>query len=62
MEGAGRSLGLRSLRPLIKAELQELSGIPYRDKNYQLDFVTPGIIPAEASSRKVMREILNRRM
>lgn len=31
-------------------------------RSYQLDFVTPGIIPAAASSRKVMREILNRRM
>src|SRR5690606_32635822 len=29
--------------------------------DYQLDFVTPGIIPAEASSRKVRREILKRR-
>ena len=28
---------------------------------YQLDFVTPGISPAEAISRKVMRESLNRR-
>ena len=36
--------------------------LPRVAENYQLDFVTPGIIPAEASSRKVMREILNRRM
>ncbi len=30
--------------------------------DYQLDLVTPGIMPEEASSRKVMREILKRRM
>ena len=29
---------------------------------YQLDLVTPGINPCEASSRKVRRDILNRRM
>src|SRR5438067_434369 len=29
---------------------------------YQLDFVTPGIKPCDASSRKVRREILKRRM
>src|SRR5205814_9642257 len=29
---------------------------------YQLDLVTPGINPCEASSRKVSRDILNRRM
>ena len=29
---------------------------------YQLDFVTPGIMPADASSRNVMRESLKRRM
>ena len=28
---------------------------------YQEDFVTPGISPWEASSRKVMRDILKRR-
>ena len=31
-------------------------------RRYQLDFVTPGINPAEASSRKTRREILKRRM
>ncbi len=31
-------------------------------RNYQLDFVTPGISPDEASSRKVIRESLKRRM
>src|SRR5205085_324892 len=31
-------------------------------ESYQLDFVTPGMNPPEASSRKVRREILNRRM
>src|ERR1043166_3348187 len=30
--------------------------------SYQLDFVTPGMNPPEASSRKVRREILNRRI
>ncbi len=30
--------------------------------DYQLDLVTPGIMPEEASSRKVIREILKRRM
>ena len=30
--------------------------------SYQLDFVTPGINPFEASSRNVRRETLNRRM
>src|SRR5664279_1290619 len=29
---------------------------------YQLDLVTPGMSPCEASSRKVRRETLNRRM
>src|SRR5438874_1356433 len=30
--------------------------------DYQLDLVTPGISPLDASSRKVSREILKRRM
>jgi hypothetical protein len=33
-----------------------------RLRDYQLDLVTPGIIPCVASSRKAMRESLNRRM
>src|SRR6266480_786871 len=34
----------------------------YRRKIYQLDLVTPGIKPCEASSRKVRRDILKRRI
>ncbi len=32
------------------------------DSAYQLDFVTPGMNPFEASSRKAMRESLKRPM
>src|SRR3954471_24544995 len=32
------------------------------ERSYQLDFVTPGMSPPEASSRKVRREILKRRI
>jgi len=35
---------------------------PALQNSYQLDLVTPGIKPLDASSRKVSREILNRRM
>jgi len=49
--------GLRS-SPTVKV----FAGGEAGDGDYQLDLVTPGIIPDEANSRKVMREILNRRM
>src|SRR5690242_20276426 len=36
--------------------------LPPQLQTYQLDLVTPGMSPCEASSRKVRREILKRRM
>jgi hypothetical protein len=33
--------------------------IHYKNKNHQLDFITPGSIPCEARSRKQIRQIPN---
>src|ERR1700730_16082198 len=44
------------------ARMPPLHPRPEVGEFYQLALVTPGISPCEASSRKVSREILNRRM
>jgi hypothetical protein len=47
---------------MLIERMRALASWPSASARYQLDFVTPGIIPAEANSRKVRRDILNRRI
>jgi hypothetical protein len=58
----GNSSSRFAQQPVVTGRFTRRIATRLRSKIYQLDLVTPGIKPCEASSRNVKRDILNRRI